>query len=71
VTHAERPGPGPDRGFMTTEEVAGYLRTSPATVRFWRYRDYGPPSLKVGRRVLYAEADVEAWLKRVRLEGRR
>ena len=56
---------------MTTEEVAGYLRTSPATVRFWRYRDYGPPSLKVGRRVLYAEADVEAWLKRVRLEGRR
>ncbi len=63
--------PTAGRAYMTTTEVATYLRTSPATVRFWRYRKYGPPGLKVGRRVLYAVADVETWLERRRREERR
>lgn len=48
--------------YMTTGEVAEMLRTSPETVRFWRHVRKGPRSFKVGRRVLYDQADVMAWL---------
>lgn len=49
--------------FLTTADLADRLRTSPSTVRYWRHVGYGPPGLKVGRRVLYAAQDVEAWLR--------
>jgi DNA-binding transcriptional MerR regulator len=48
--------------YLTTAEVAGICRTSPETVRFWRYVGKGPESFKVGRRVLYDAAVVEEWL---------
>ena len=48
--------------FMTTEEVATELRTSPETVRYWRHQGTGPRAVKIGRRVLYALDDVEAWI---------
>ena len=48
--------------FMTTREVADLLRTSPDSVRWWRYVNRGPRSFKVGRRVLYARADVEQFI---------
>ena len=40
--------------YLTTEEVAELLRTSPETCRFWRHEGRGPEAFKVGRRVLYA-----------------
>ena len=49
--------------FMITEEVAAMARTSASTVRYWEHNGTGPKSFKVGRRRLYARADVEAWLK--------
>jgi DNA-binding transcriptional MerR regulator len=49
--------------FMTTGEVAELCRTSPETVRYWRHVRTGPPSFKVGRRVLYEACKVEDWLK--------
>jgi len=49
--------------FMTTSDLAERLKTPQSTVRYWRYTGYGPPGLKVGRRVLYRVTDVEAWLK--------
>ncbi|MGH3550511.1 MAG: helix-turn-helix domain-containing protein [Pseudonocardiaceae bacterium] len=52
--------------YMTTEEVAKLARTSPATVRYWRHRGAGPNGFLCGRRVLYARADVERWLKGLR-----
>lgn len=52
--------------FLTTAEVADLCRTSPETVRYWRHVGNGPASFKVGRRVLYAEADVEQWLASLR-----
>ena len=46
--------------FLTTEEVAARYRTSPATIRWWRQTGtYGPKGIKVGRRVLYPEAEIE------------
>ncbi len=51
-----------DQRYLTTAEVADLCRTSAETVRFWRHVGKGPHAFKVGRRVLYASADVEAWL---------
>lgn len=57
--------------FMTTEEVAARARTTPDTCRYWRHIGKGPRSFKVGRRVLYAREDVEAWLAEARAQGNR
>lgn len=32
------------------------------TLRYWRQHGDGPPSFKIGRRVMYDRADVEAWI---------
>lgn len=52
--------------YMTTQEVAQLLRAPAETVRFWRHIGKGPPSFKVGRRVLYAVEDVEAFIAKAR-----
>jgi DNA-binding transcriptional MerR regulator len=60
-----------DVEYMTTPEVAEKCRTSPETVRYWRHIGAGPASFKVGRRVLYAVADVDAWLTAARTSAKR
>lgn len=55
--------------YLTTAEVAEMLRTSPETVRYWRHISKGPQSFKVGRKVLYAVEDVEAWIAQAREAG--
>lgn len=52
--------------FLTTAEVAAICRTSPSTVRYWRYIGKGPTSIKPGRTVLYLRRDVESWLSGLR-----
>src|SRR4051794_33425807 len=52
--------------YLTTAEVAEVLRTPAETVRFWRHAGKGPKSFKVGRRVLYAVEDVEAFIAEAR-----
>jgi hypothetical protein len=49
--------------FLTTEEVAEMARTGASTVRYWRMLGKGPAGVKRGRRVLYPESAVEAWLR--------
>lgn len=49
--------------YLTTAEVAELLRAPIETVRYWRHcPGKGPASFKVGRRVLYATEDVEAFI---------
>lgn len=48
--------------FITTAELAAYLRMPPETVRYWRHIGKGPRSFKIGRRVLYDRAEVEQWI---------
>ena len=55
--------------YLTTAEVVSLTQTPVETVRYWRHVGKGPASFKVGRRVLYARADVVAWLQGVRLTG--
>lgn len=42
---------------------------STETLRYWRRIGEGPPSFKVGRRVVYKLEDVEAWLEGQRVAG--
>lgn len=48
--------------YLTTTEVAAALRTPAETVRYWRHVGKGPQGFKLGRRVLYAESDVQTWI---------
>jgi predicted DNA-binding transcriptional regulator AlpA len=50
--------------YMTTEELAALVRAPSAeTCRYWRNVGKGPRSVRIGRRVLYRRADVEAWIE--------
>lgn len=51
---------------LTTHEVAALLKTPASTVRYWRSQGTGPTGFRVGRRTLYARADVERWLQALR-----
>jgi len=55
--------------YLTTVEVAVKCRTSFETVRYWRNLRKGPKSFKLGRRVLYAVEDVEAFIEEARKAG--
>lgn len=48
---------------LTLAEVAKITRQSEATLRWFRHVGKGPKSGKLGRRVVYRRADVEAWIE--------
>jgi predicted DNA-binding transcriptional regulator AlpA len=52
-----------DSAFFSTEGLAEYLGRPIDTIRRWRYVGDGPPGIRIGRRVMYAKADVEKWLQ--------
>ena len=47
---------------LTTEEVAVLTRKTPATIRWMKHAGTGPRCGKLGRRVVYRRADVDAWI---------
>ena len=46
---------------LTISEVAAILRAPVATMRYWRHLGIGPAGIRVGRRVLYDEAECDRW----------
>jgi len=48
---------------LTIEDVGGRLGRPVATLRFWRHQGTGPKSFRLGGRVVYKAADVEAWIE--------
>jgi excisionase family DNA binding protein len=46
---------------LTITEAAELLRAPVATLRYWRHRNTGPRSFRLGRRVLYRD-DLHAWI---------
>jgi excisionase family DNA binding protein len=51
------------RKLLTTAEVAERLRRPIGTLRYWRHVGEGPRSVRIGRAVLYDEAEVDAWVE--------
>ncbi len=49
---------------LTEDELAKLLNTHPMTLLRWRRERRGPPFTRIGRRILYRKAAVEAWLLR-------
>lgn len=47
---------------LTIPEVAAKLRVKVSTLRAWRVRGTDPPSVKIGRRVLYRADAVDQWV---------
>lgn len=49
---------------MTLIEAAERTHLPAATLRYYRHRgDLGPKSFTIGRRVMYRESDVDAWIE--------
>jgi hypothetical protein len=50
----------------TTEEAASRLRRSPETLKYWRKNGAGPRAFRLGRLVMYAEEDLNAYIDNAR-----
>jgi hypothetical protein len=48
--------------YISTEKLAAELDVAPLTVIRWRLQKQGPPVTRLGRRILYRRASVQAWL---------
>lgn len=44
-------------------EVAEWIRQNERTLRYWRAQGVGPRWAKLGRRIVYRESDVQAWIE--------
>ncbi|MBH5141436.1 helix-turn-helix transcriptional regulator [Rhodococcus erythropolis] len=49
--------------YLTTAQLSGAYTIPVATLRYWRHKGDGPPSFRLGRRVVYRRADVDEWLR--------
>ena len=61
----------PQDHWYSTEELAELLGVDPSSVRRWRTAQppQGPPFVKVSpRRTIYSITDVEAWLRKRRVD---
>lgn len=54
---------------LSREEAAAYLGVKPQTLAVWACRrTAGPPFFKIGARVKYRQADLDAWIESRRVE---
>ena len=53
------PDPQP---LLTTQDAALYLHVSPRTLEKWRLQGGGPRYRKLVHRVVYTQADIDAWV---------
>ena len=44
------------------KEAAGYLHTPVTTLQWWRHLSRGPKYVKIGRRIFYRKADLDAFI---------
>lgn len=55
---------------ITIEELSTRLGTPVATLRHWRAHGTGPRAFRLGRRLVYDEADVERYLRELKAASR-
>jgi excisionase family DNA binding protein len=56
---------------LTSGETAKALRLSVAALHTMRHRGGGPPAVRVGRKLLFRESDIEQWVAERAEQGRR
>lgn len=54
---------GVAEGLITIQRLSEEIGVPEATLRYWRQQGTGPKSARIGRRVMYRRADVEAWIQ--------
>lgn len=47
---------------LRVPDVAEITGISEDTLRHWRHKGVGPPSARLGRRIVYRESEVQAWI---------
>ncbi|MFJ2649486.1 helix-turn-helix transcriptional regulator [Streptomyces sp. NPDC087420] len=52
----------PETAFLNLPSAAVYLGISPNTLYVWRHRRQGPPSFRMGRRVMYRVSALNEWV---------
>lgn len=57
-----------EKGMLTADDLAELLNVPVGTVYVMNCRGTAPPYFKVGRRVRYSRADVDAWLEAQRAQ---
>ncbi|MGH3972455.1 MAG: helix-turn-helix transcriptional regulator [Pseudonocardiaceae bacterium] len=50
------------RALLTIDEVAEYCRVTVLTVRWLRQEGRFAPAIKIGRRLVWDAADLDAWI---------
>lgn len=48
---------------LTSQQLASYLQIPLRTIEDWRLRQYGPAHFQIGKRVMYREDVVGAWIE--------
>jgi excisionase family DNA binding protein len=51
------------QAFLTTEQVLGYLKTTPRTI-YRLIRDGELPAVRIGRQWRFRRADLDRWVER-------
>lgn len=60
-----------DAAFLSLPHAATYLGLSPNTLYVWRHRRQGPPSFRMGRRVMYRITALDEWVRAQELSDSR
>lgn len=63
-------GHGQDDVYLTIDEVAAVIRSTPAAIYQMRRRGQGPPARRPGARLLFRRSELLAWLD-AQPDGRR
>jgi len=56
--------------FQTVEDLARAFHTTVHAIYAMRHRGQGPKAIKVGRKLLFRDSDIEAWLREREEAGR-
>ncbi|MFI6764208.1 helix-turn-helix transcriptional regulator [Streptomyces sp. NPDC050355] len=51
-----------EAAFLNLTKAAEYLGISPTTLYVWRHRRQGPPSFRMGGRVMYRISALDEWV---------
>ena len=51
-----------DDELLTAQQVAEKYPVAEATLKYWRHRRTGPRYARLGRRIVYRQSDLDAWV---------